>query len=586
MINPQDYYKKPEESIDQYNARIAALRTTDTNATQDANYKDLFSKAGSAGLGVGDLTKIITPSQDDTSQIQDTLAKQYGYTDFNSFVQDVFQKPSKTTEQFYNDAYAAAGLPTLIQKLTTKKDQLNTATGNINENPWLDEASRVGRSKRLQDLAQGDISNIQDEYNLKLNGVHDLVTQHAQDFADNQNLNQARLAYLLKQAETQAQQKSSETVQKYLPDYLKSIAPNTVKLPDGSLATWDSTQGKFVAVNPLADTSTATVDQIAETIKQLEGGDYNARGASGELGAYQFMPNTWTKWSQEYLQGTGQAPQSLAPTQDNQDAVAKFKIQQLLSQGNTPEQIASIWNSGSPNPAGKVGTNSKGVKYNTPAYVERFKSVLSKTLGSANSDVNALAQQLVNGTLAPSQLSKRTNSYNAVLNAANALSLAQTGQPFDAMTAEQQFQFGKSEKTQLIVSSARIALQTIDRAVASSNNVDRGQLSFVNNLVIGTKKATSDPKTAVFITDINSLGDEIGTVLGQGSATDFKTQLGLLIADKSLSKEAFAAAMNELAHLFKNKINTTLDQAGKGTLPNSTSAGDIESIKSQYGISY
>lgn len=116
--------------------------------------------------------------------------------------------------------------------------------------------------------------------------------------------------------------------------------------------------------------------------------------------------------------------------------------------------------------------------------------------------------------------------------------------------------------------------------------MDRGQLSFVNNLVIGTKKATSDSKTSVFITDINALGDEIGTVLGQGSATDFKTQLGLLIADKSLSKEAFAAAMSELSHLFRNKINTTLDQAGKGNLPDTTSGGDIDSIKNQYGLSY
>src|SRR6185436_6316293 len=83
--------------------------------------------------------------------------------------------------------------------------------------------------------------------------------------------------------------------------------------------------------------------------------------------------------------------------------------------------------------------------------------------GTANSDTQALAQQLVAGTLAPSQLAKRTNNYNQVLVEANRLSMAQRGIPFDAITAEQQFAFGKSEKTQLIISAARIALQTIDR---------------------------------------------------------------------------------------------------------------------------
>jgi muramidase (phage lysozyme) len=380
MINPQDYWKLPTETVDQYNQRIASLRAADTQAQQNTNYQDIFSKAGGAGVSFNDLSKLTTPSQADTQGIQDSLAKQYGYPDFNAFIADVFQKPSKTTEQLYNEAYNAAGLPDLINQLTTKKNQLNTATGNISENPWLDEASRFGRVKRLQDLANGDISNLQGEYDLKLQQVHDLVTQHAQDFANNQQLNQARLNYLLQQAEQRAQQKQAETFQKYLPDYLKSVAPNTVTLPDGSLATWDSQQNAFVPVNITTNNSiTADASQLAAAIRQAEGGNYNAKGASGEFGAYQFMPSTWSQWSKEYLVATeGSANRSLAPTPENQDAVATFKIQQLLNQGYTPSQIASIWNSGSPDPTGKIGTNSKGVAYNTPEYVKRVLGILSQ----------------------------------------------------------------------------------------------------------------------------------------------------------------------------------------------------------------
>ena len=125
------------------------------------------------------------------------------------------------------------------------------------------------------------------------------------------------------------------------------------------------------------DWSGVTTQQIADSIKRVEsGGDYNAKGKSGEFGAYQFMPRTWNAWSNEYLKSQGKQPMSLLPTPANQDAVATWKIEQLQKQGYTPDQIASIWNSGSPEYAGKVGTNSQGVKYNVPGYVKKVTSNL------------------------------------------------------------------------------------------------------------------------------------------------------------------------------------------------------------------
>ncbi len=42
---------------------------------------------------------------------------------------------------------------------------LANAQDAINDNPWLDEATRVGRNKTLTDLANADIKNYQDEDN-------------------------------------------------------------------------------------------------------------------------------------------------------------------------------------------------------------------------------------------------------------------------------------------------------------------------------------------------------------------------------------------------------------------------------------
>src|ERR1700754_1808923 len=130
MINPQDLWLRPGETEAQYNQRVAPLKVSIDQAAQDTSNKSIIKGAASAGIGVGDLSSLL-PS-DDPQKIKDELAKQYGYDSFDAFTADVFQKPSKTTEQLYQDAYNAAGLPDVLNKLTTSKNNLNTATGNIN----------------------------------------------------------------------------------------------------------------------------------------------------------------------------------------------------------------------------------------------------------------------------------------------------------------------------------------------------------------------------------------------------------------------------------------------------------------------
>ena len=136
------------------------------------------------------------------------------------------------------------------------------------------------------------------------------------------------------------------------------------------------------------DTSNATVDQIASAIKQIESNNnYEAKGASGEYGAYQFMPGTWEEWSSQYAQQVLQMSMILNPTPENQDAVAKWKISQWVSQGLSPEQIAAKWNSGSEiGWENKIGTNKQGVAYNVPAYVNKFKNALASQVGTGQVD--------------------------------------------------------------------------------------------------------------------------------------------------------------------------------------------------------
>jgi len=124
---------------------------------------------------------------------------------------------------------------------------------------------------------------------------------------------------------------------------------------------------------------------LAKAIRRAETGGhadpYNAKGASGETGAYQFMPDTWKQWAGQYLQNSN-ADYSV----ENQNKVAYSKVKELKDQGMNPAQIASIWNSGKADAYknGMKGVNKLGVQYDVPAYVQKVSQHYNELKGGQN----------------------------------------------------------------------------------------------------------------------------------------------------------------------------------------------------------
>lgn len=118
--------------------------------------------------------------------------------------------------------------------------------------------------------------------------------------------------------------------------------------------------------NPYAGMDMGAIN-LAKAIRQTEsGGDFNAKGASGESGAYQWTPATWQAQAQQIL---GDPKAAMTPA--NQNAVAYGIIKTWKDQGLNAAEIAAKWNSGSSTGwENKIGTNSYGVKYNVPQYVK------------------------------------------------------------------------------------------------------------------------------------------------------------------------------------------------------------------------
>jgi len=111
------------------------------------------------------------------------------------------------------------------------------------------------------------------------------------------------------------------------------------------------------------------INLLLKTIKIIESRDnYHLKGLSGEYGAYQFTKSTWKYYSYIFFKELLDIKMP-----ENQDKIAKAKIEMLVRNGFTNEEIAAFWNSGSKNNwETKVGINKYGVKYNVPRYVKDF----------------------------------------------------------------------------------------------------------------------------------------------------------------------------------------------------------------------
>lgn len=119
------------------------------------------------------------------------------------------------------------------------------------------------------------------------------------------------------------------------------------------------------------------VVNLAKAIRQTEsGGNFGAKGKSGEFGAYQYTPATWAKDSANA--GVNVSLDQATPQQQNEVAYKKLKA--LKDRGLNVGQIASSWNAGEGEPDAYKGTfsngkpstgkNNYGVQFDVPAYAK------------------------------------------------------------------------------------------------------------------------------------------------------------------------------------------------------------------------
>lgn len=191
-----------------------------------------------------------------------------------------------------------------------------------------------------------------------------------------------------------------------------------------------------------------------------------------------------------------------------------------------------------------------------------------------SASTQSLAQDLVTGNMAPTELSKRTtgdSSYSDILAAAKKYSLATTGKPFDISEANIDYKYATNPTTQNTLNylgslvgsddgSGNLSGGNMDELVNLSNSIGRTSFPALNNAEAWTRYSAGDPKIAQFQAVATEVADQVAKILqggGTGSGTsDAKLQQAVNLFNTSFSKAQLTGVVNALKPLLTNRAKS------------------------------
>lgn len=385
----------------------AVLPTPTQTPTQTADPNQQFAQsAAQAGLSVDDYLKYVTGgvSPDERNNVNNQLGI--------PALQNQLFTPAPSTQDLYNNAYKSAGLSDLKAKIDAKLSELNARqqiyidkAGTLNENPFLSEASRVGRLRTLDDKRLADIGNLNNEvqslsdlYNNGISEVNSVVGRTTQDFSNNQQINASKLQYLQQQSEQQLQDlqgKKKTEAYKYLPDYLKAKAnaqkPDTIGSNETGFYRWNPSTGTFEQV---VAGYTKPENQLDNAKKLLEIQKLQSEIANGG------MTPLDRQYKEAQIQKLQQDIANPKPATDTQNQAAGFALR--VSQSN--EILKNLESS------------IQGYdKFGFAAQMRLPSSVQSGTIQSYNQAargfINALLRRESGAAIAPSEFDSYVKQY-------------------------------------------------------------------------------------------------------------------------------------------------------------------------------
>lgn len=310
---------------------------------------------------------------------------------------------------------------------------------------------------------------------------------------------------------------------------LKSIVPpgldDLVKTARNNGAPADVIQGILNSAN-MADAYNAA-------------GSY-ASGGTGIIGEYNFY--------KAQAEARGQVPVDFN-TYQNMDANRKAKA--AAGGGGTPISISS---------------------FDAPTQ----KALQTNGFTGYGANTQSLAQQLVDGMLAPSDLSKRATgdtSYNDVLTAADKYSMATLGKHFDVAKANRDYKFATNTATQNTLNFLKSLIGTdngsgtltggnLDELKNISDSIDRTSFPALNDTKKWASLATGNADYAQFQAVATEVADQVAKILQGGTSgggtSDAKLQQASNLFNTGFSKAQLNGVIASLQPLLKNRATSMI----------------------------
>lgn len=245
----------------------------------------------------------------------------------------------------------------------------------------------------------------------------------------------------------------------------------------------------------------------------------------------------------------------------------------------------------------QLGTAGTGAKTFNPGNVGNVDSGATKNMGSWQTGVNAVAQQmaqrqtgsqnqqtqtqtqlpaqyetiaqkLATGGYSPKQIDSMVGSNaggtrlkTAILNRASEIAQA-NGRTFDPAQAQANYDYASSQDTKQKVQSINAVLPNLDTLTSLSDAFQRSDLPAVNSVLNKLGYLTGNKKVSSLDEAAKLVGDELGVALGGGTMSDMKLTLGLSATDPVLSASNYASNIGMIKTFLNNRLQSIGEQAG------------------------
>jgi hypothetical protein len=183
-------------------------------------------------------------------------------------------------------------------------------------------------------------------------------------------------------------------------------------------------------------------------------------------------------------------------------------------------------------------------------------------------DLSDPVMNMVEGNEDPTQMTKRSKSYNQDLKMANAYSFARYGKPFDLAQAQSDYKYATAVPTQntlkllqsLTGEGNKNNSGTFKQLEDKFNDLGNTQIPKVNDIFNWLSTNSGQPGVPAFDATLLGVADEYGKILGGGVATDSSRNEAKAIISKAFSEQQGKAALNAIRGTLANRQNAMVGQ--------------------------